>query len=168
MLIRRLVAADAQAYWETRNRGLKEFPDAFTTSVEEGLATTPSTLARRFGGNGADDFVLGAFTDDGVLVGQAGFKREARQKSRHTGSVIGMYVTPEQRGTGLGKRLLFALIEELRNVDGIEQVNLSVTHSNADARKLYIYAGFVPFGIERNAIKIDGVYYDKEFMALKL
>ena len=80
--------------------------------------------------------MLGAFTEDGVLVGQAGFKREAREKSRHTGSVIGMYVTPEQRGTGLGKRLLFALIEELRKVDGIEQVNLSVTHSNADARKL--------------------------------
>ena len=113
MLIRRLVAADAQAHWETRNRGLKEFPDAFTTSIEEGLAITPSTLARRFGGNGADDFVLGAFTDDGVLVGQAGFQREARQKSRHTGSVTGMYMTPEQRGTGLGKRLGLMLVRLL-------------------------------------------------------
>lgn len=83
MRIRRLVVEDAQAYWETRNLGLKEFPEAFTTSVEEGLAIAPSVLARRFGTHGADgsdDFVLGAFADDGVLIGYAGFQRESRKK----------------------------------------------------------------------------------------
>ena len=50
MEIRRLIAADAKGYWETRNRGLREIPEAFTTAYEEGLAASPDTLVRRFGG----------------------------------------------------------------------------------------------------------------------
>ncbi len=168
MEIRRLVAADAHAYWETRNRGLKEFPDAFTTSIEEGLATSPTTLVKRFGGGNSDDFLLGAFATDGTLSGCAGFQRESRQKNRHIGTLIGMYVVPELRGTGSGKKLLLALIDEVRQLHDMEQLNLSVTHSNESARQLYLHAGFVPFGIEKNAIKVDGVYYDKEYMVLAL
>ncbi len=168
MEIRRLVAADTHAYWETRNRGLKEFPDAFTTSIEEGLATSPTTLVKRFGGGNSDDFLLGAFATDGTLSGCAGFQRESRQKNRHIGTLIGMYVVPELRGTGSGKKLLLALIDEVRQLHDMEQLNLSVTHSNVSARQLYLHAGFVPFGIEKNAIKVDGVYYDKEYMVLAL
>ena len=168
MEIRRLIAADAHGYWETRNRGLKEFPDAFTTSIEEGLATSPLTLAKRFGGGDSDDFFLGAFATDGTLSGCAGFQRKSRQKSRHIGTLIGVYVAPEFRGSGAGKKLLLALIDEVRQLHGMEQLNLSVTHSNASARQLYLTAGFVPFGIEKNALKVDGVYYDKEYMALVL
>lgn len=168
MEIRRLVAEDAYAYWQTRNRGLKEFPDAFTTSLEEGLAISPATLAKRFGGGNSDDFLLGAFATDGTLSGCAGFQRELKQKSRHIGTLIGMYVVAEFRGTGSGKKLLLALIDDVRRLHGMEQLNLSVTHSNARARQLYLRAGFVPFGIEKNAIKVDGVYYDKEYMVLAL
>ncbi|MEQ1515634.1 MAG: GNAT family protein [Usitatibacteraceae bacterium] len=168
MLIRRLVLADAQEYWETRNRGLEEFPDAFTTSAEEGRATPPAKLAKRFGGTGVDDFFLGAFSDLGCLAGTAGFEREARQKNRHRGTLIGMYVIPEFRGSGLGRKLLHSLIDEVRKLPGMEQLNLTVTHSNEDARQLYLRAGFVPFGIERNAIKVGDAYYDKEYMALVL
>ena len=50
----------------------------------------------------------------------------------------------------------------------MEQINLTVTHRNAEARALYLKAGFVPFGVEKNALKVDGTYYDKEYMALTL
>lgn len=168
MQIRRLVAADADAYWSTRNRGLKEFPDAFTTSHEEGLATAPDKLALRFGREGSDDFVLGAFADDNTLAGYAGFQRESRVKNRHKGTLVGMYVVPEHRGGGTGKRLLEALITEVRQIRGMEQINLTVTQSNPGARNLYLAAGFVSFGIESHAIKVDGVYYAKEYMFLRL
>ena len=168
MLIRRLCDADAHAYWETRNRGLKELPEAFTTSLEEGLATNPTTLAKRFGGGDSEDFVLGAIADDGKLAGFAGFQRESRKKSRHKGTLVGMYVAPEFRGAGVGKQLLASLIEEVRRLDDMEQIKLSVTHTNVGARELYLRAGFVPFGVEKNGIKVDGVYYDKEYMALAL
>jgi L-amino acid N-acyltransferase YncA len=170
VVIRRLIAGDALLYWQTRNQGLKEFPDAFTTSYEEGVATPPEKLAKRFGSinNGNDDFVLGAFAEDGALLGTAGFTRESRVKQRHKGLVIGMYVKPMARGTGLGKRLLLALIEEARHIDGLEQLLLTVTHSNDAARNLYLRAGFVSFGVEPRAIRVDEVYYGKEFMWLGL
>ncbi len=167
-MIRRLATGDAQAYWQTRNRGLAEFPDAFTTSVEEGAATLPSELVKRFGANGSDDFVLGAFADDGSLVGYAGFQRETRQKNRHKGLLVGMYVVPEFRSRGLGQTLLLTLIEEVRAMHGMEKLNISVTLSNADARKLYLGAGFLPFGVEQNAIKVGVVSYAKEYMSLTL
>jgi len=147
---------------------LAEFPDAFTSSVEEGIAMQPAELAKRFGANGSDDFVLGAFTDDGSPAGYAGFQRETRQKNRHKGTRVGMYVAPEFRGRGLGQTLLRALIEEVRKLHGMEKLNLSVTHSNAGARGLYLRAGFVPFGAEQNAIKVGGISYAKEYMSLML
>lgn len=168
MLIRRLLAADARAYWETRNRGLQEFPDAFTTTYEEGLATSPEKLALRFGGNNSDDFVLGACAESGALAGCAGFQRELRLKNRHKGTLIGMYVLPEFRGQRVGQLLLGRLIDEVRSMDGMERLNLTVTHSNEGARTLYLKAGFVTFGLERNALKTGGRYYDKEHMVLVL
>ena len=57
---------------------------------------------------------------------------------------------------------------EARAIAGLEQINLTVTHSNAEARALYLEAGFVSFGVEKNALKVDGTYYDKEYMTLTL
>ncbi len=168
MQIRRLAAADALCYWDTRNRGLKEFPDAFTTTYEEGVATPPDQLARRFGGPGSDDFVLGAFAANGDLAGHAGFQRESRIKNRHRGTLIGMYVIPEYRSQRIGHSLLDGLIAEVRAVSGLEQIILTVTRSNEAARWLYLRAGFVSYGLERNALKVDGRYYDKEHMVLAL
>jgi len=50
----------------------------------------------------------------------------------------------------------------------VEQVILTVTHSNEAARMLYLRAGFVSFGIEKNALKFEGRYFDKEYMMLLL
>jgi ribosomal protein S18 acetylase RimI-like enzyme len=170
-IIRRLSAespTDIEQYWQVRNQGLKEFPDAFTTSYEEGIATAPEKLAKRFGGGNSDDFVIGAFSATDKLLGCTGFDRETRAKQRHKGKVIGMYVIPDARGTGLGRKILAALLAEAEQLKGLEQIILSVTHSNEGARSLYLSMGFVSFGIERNAIKVGQNYYDKEFMAFTL
>ncbi len=171
VVIRRLSAkspTDVAQYWLVRNQGLKEFPDAFTTSYEEGVATAPEKLAKRFGGENSDDFVIGAFSTTGKLLGCTGFERETRAKQRHKGKVIGMVVIPDARGAGLGRKILAALLLEAKQLEGLEQIVLSVTHSNEGARRLYLGMGFVTFGIERNAIKVGQNYYDKEFMALNL
>lgn len=171
VVIRRLRAelpADVAQYWQVRNQGLKEFPDAFTTSYEEGVATAPEKLAKRFGAENSDDFVIGAFSPTDKLLGCTGFERETRTKQRHKGKVIGMYVIPDARGAGLGRKILAALLHEAKQLNGLEQIILSVTHANEGARSLYIGVGFITFGIERNAIKVGQNYSDKEFMALNL
>ncbi len=171
VVIRRLRAespTDVAQYWQVRNQGLKEFPDAFTTSYEEGVAIAPEKLAKRFGRENSDDFVVGAFSTDDKLLGCTGFERETRTKQRHKGKVIGMYVIPDARGAGLGRKILAALLLETKQLEGLEQIILTVTHTNDGARSLYISAGFVSFGVEQNAIKVGQNYHDKEFMALSL
>lgn len=144
------------------------FPAAFTTSFEEGQATTPENLAKRFGGSGSDDFVIGAFDESGALVGFVALERETRLKIRHKAHVIGMFVAPGAQGNSLGKRLLDRLIEDARRLPGLERLLLTVTHSNDAARDLYLRAGFISFGVEKNALKFEGTYYDKEYFALTL
>ncbi len=123
-------------YSQLRNQALNELPDAFTTSYAEGVATAPEKLARRFGGNDSDDFVLGAFSAMDELLGYAGFERETRIKQRHKGKVIGMYVVPIARGAGLGRKIFAALLADVKQLSGIEQIILSVNHSNQGARSL--------------------------------
>jgi RimJ/RimL family protein N-acetyltransferase len=56
-----------------------------------------------------------------------------------------------------------------RALPGLEQVNLSVVIVNAAARGLYASLGFVPYGLERRALKLpDGTALDEEHMVLFL
>jgi RimJ/RimL family protein N-acetyltransferase len=43
-----------------------------------------------------------------------------------------------------------------------------VVQDNARARRLYASLGFVDYGIERNALKQNGRYYDEVLMAKDL
>ena len=117
---------------------------------------------------GADGNVFwGAFVDGG-LQGIVGLTREARTKNRHKGDVVAMYVAPEHRRRGLARALLQAVIDHARNAMGLEQLVLTVTHTNHGARELYRRAGFSTFGVEPRAIKVSGEYFDKDHMILFL
>lgn len=79
-----------------------------------------------------------------------------------------MYVAPEARSTGLGKALMLEVIKMARNLNGLEQLNLSVVSTNISAKKLYESLGFETYGLERNALKQNEEYFDEEFMVLQL
>jgi len=168
MDVRRLTESDAAEYRELRLRALREHPDAFTSSFEEDQLKPIDWARQRLGHRpeAPHDFVLGAFSG-GILVGILGLSVEPRKKVRHIGDVFGMYVAPEHAGRGAGKLLLHSCIARAREA-GLEQLRLTVTDGNARARSLYERAGFRLFGLERNAVKLDGRYHDKCHMALKL
>ena len=48
------------------------------------------------------------------------------------------------------------------------QVQLSVTANNAAARQLYASLGFEEYGLEREALCVNGELYDEVLMALAL
>jgi RimJ/RimL family protein N-acetyltransferase len=168
--VRALVRADAPAYRALRLRGLAEHPDAFTSDAEEEAAKPLAWTERRIGpkADAPHDVVLGAFGRDGALVGVVGLDVDTRRKVRHVGHVFGMYVPAEARGGGVGRALLRALIERARGVPGLERLKLTVTDGNAAARALYQHAGFVAWGTERDAIRLDGVPYDKVHMTMRI
>jgi RimJ/RimL family protein N-acetyltransferase len=164
MQIRRLGPDDALNYRALRIRALWEFPEAFTSSFEEDEKQPIEAWEVRLGGENM--IFWGAFEGD-TLCGMVGLERERRAKNRHKGTVIGMYVSQEYFGTGMGKALLDALLEGARDL-GLELLVLTVTEGNTVATNFYEAAGFRSFGIEPRAIKVDGRPYAKNHMYLEL
>jgi RimJ/RimL family protein N-acetyltransferase len=164
VLIRRLAAADAEPYLALRQRMLREHPDAFTSSHDEearrALAWTESRLTAQ---EAPPKFVLGAFSDDGALIGSVGLSGEERQKQRHKALLFGMFTAPEARGHGVGRALLHECLAQAAASPFLEQVILTVTEGNA-AEKLYAAAGFERFGVEPRAIQVEGRYFGKVHM----
>lgn len=155
MEIRQLTDADALAYHELRLRGLRDHPEAFTSSFEEESIKPLDWAQKRLAQSpeARYNFVLGAFSD-ARLIGILGVSVEPRTKIQHKGNVFGMYVAPEYAGRGAGQRLLTACIKRARGIPGLEQLQLTVTEGNVRAKSLYEKAGFRAFGLEPNSIRV--------------
>ncbi|HEY6991864.1 MAG TPA: GNAT family N-acetyltransferase [Bryobacteraceae bacterium] len=158
-MIRVLSNTDAGVFWQLRLRALREEPESFAMAFEE--ARMVGTLD-----SSGDSFVLGAFTP--ALSAMVGFFRRQGIKSRHKGVVWGMYVAPEVRGQGLAGSLMSALISRAASLPDLEQLVLEVVTTNEAARRLYFSLGFVPYGVERRALRIGNRYLDEELLSLDL
>lgn len=163
MHIRVLDEPDAALYQALRLNALQCNPEAFGSTYER-EADFPMEIVRERLKPAGDKFVLGAFDGKGSLVGIVSFVRESGQKSAHKGNVYGMYVAPEQRGQGLGKLLMNELISRASNCEGLEHINLTVISGNDLAKKLYQSLGFKAYGLENNALKYKGEYFDECLM----
>lgn len=163
--IRRLHPEDAASYRELRLRALREHPEAFATSYEEEQERSVAETAGRLA-PGAEQVTLGAFEQE-RLVGIATLIRPAKAKLRHRATLAAMYVVPEARERRLGRALLqqvLAVAEEW----GVSDVALAVTVGNDAARRLYAGAGFVSYGVEPRSLRVEGRFYDVEWMSLRL
>jgi GNAT superfamily N-acetyltransferase len=75
---------------------------------------------------------------DGALVGCGGFKEDMP----HAAYLKRMWIAPETRGLGLGKRLLHAL-EERAQALGYRKLRLETERSLTEAQQLYRSSGYV-------------------------
>ncbi|MEO7401087.1 MAG: GNAT family N-acetyltransferase [Polaromonas sp.] len=164
MNIRRLQPADAATYQRLRLRGLREHPEAFTSAYEEVLLQPLGTPEKRLASS--DEKVWGAFVE-GALAGMIGLNHEIRLQNRHKATLVGMYVADEFSGLGLGRALVTAVLQEARHC-GVELIVLTVTEGNRPACALYTRAGFSSFGVEPDAIRVNGVSHGKQHMFLQL
>ncbi|MBC5782756.1 GNAT family N-acetyltransferase [Ramlibacter sp. USB13] len=163
MQIRRLAPADALSFRSLRLRALREHPDAFTSSWEEERELGVEAAAARLAG---DTAFWGAF-QGAELYGFVGLEREHRAKNRHKATVVAMFVAPEVAGQGVGRALLSALLAHARSA-GLGSLVLTVTEGNERALNLYRAVGFRSFGIEPDAIRIEGRSHGKNHMHLDL
>jgi ribosomal protein S18 acetylase RimI-like enzyme len=163
--IRRLTRADIAAFRALRLDGLQRHPEAFGSSYEEESAYAPEDFGR-FLPESAPGGTFGAFVD-GALVGVAALVVPPKLKQRHKGDLMAVYLAPAHRRAGLARRLIEAILAEAR-AGGLLSVRLTVTVGNQAARRLYLGLGFVPYGLERRAVCVDGVFHDDELMALEL
>ncbi|WP_338827498.1 GNAT family protein [Bradyrhizobium sp. 27S5] len=160
--IRRLLPEDAALYRDIRLEALRLSPEAFGSAYETESAHPVGWFAERLE-RGA--VILGAFRG-GELAGIVGFVVAEGPKRRHKGELVGMYVRSAARRTGVGGLLIDAALDLA--AETVELVLIGVVKGNEQAHRLYRSAGFVEYGIERRALKIDGRYYDDILMAKDL
>ncbi len=165
LLIRRLTPADVAPYRALRLRALHEHAEAFTSSYEEESLRPESAAAQRLAETSSTRF-WGAFVD-GVLAGTVGLDFDQRLKARHKAMVIGMFVAPEFTRRGIARALIATLVRDAR-ASQIELLILTVTDGNHGAQQLYLDTGFVSFGIEPRAIRVQNRYFAKNHMYLNL
>ena len=140
---------------------IREYPAAFTTDYSQvrhrpfGMLVEHLRELERTTG-----FRLGAFDARGELVGTVRLIPRSGPKLAHSGDVVFLYVRRDRQREGIGRALLERLIEEAARIDGLEQLELSVSSDSAAARRLYEQVGFEVSGVLRRQIRIDDTYHD--------
>ncbi|MFE8699671.1 GNAT family N-acetyltransferase [Cytobacillus sp. FJAT-54145] len=163
MEIRVLEPKDAALYREIRLEALKNHPEAFSSGYEEEKEFSLAKTETRLGGG--NFFTFGAF-EQNELLGVVTLIVESKLKIKHRANIVAMYV--KRKRLGIGKRLMLEAIKKARELEGIEQVYLTVTSSNEPAKRLYQSLGFETYGLDKRALKIGDDYYDDELMVLFL
>jgi ribosomal protein S18 acetylase RimI-like enzyme len=159
--LRRLTAADAEAYRELRLEALQRDPEAFGSTFEFESSQPLAWFADRI----TNSEVFGAFRG-AELAGVAGLRIPPNPTEAHKALLWGMYVKPDARNTGLGRQLIETISAAAR--PRAELIQLTVVSGNEPARRLYARLGFLEYGIEKHSIKKDGRYYDEVLMARDL
>jgi len=154
MEVRRLTSTDLEEYFSLRLEALDNAPDAFLVTSEEERKRGNGFFAGILAREDQENVIFGGFID-GKLRGCAGVYQEvSRVKTAHKATLWGMYVKPENRGTGLSRNLLAAVVVHARDKMGAESLYLCVEGRNARARALYEKMGFQLWGVEPKAIRI--------------
>jgi RimJ/RimL family protein N-acetyltransferase len=167
--IARLLTPDgAEAYARLRRAMLIDVPRAFASSPGEAHGEKPEAIVEYL----ADPCQAIAVVDHphkpGELAAAAGIMRMKHRKMNHRVNIWGVYCVPELRGQGLGRAAMVRAIERARDWDGVEVIGLSVSARSPGALALYESLGFVRWGLEPDAMRIDGEAFDEVHLALRL
>jgi ribosomal protein S18 acetylase RimI-like enzyme len=150
---------DIKAYYQLLTKAITDEPQFFRVAavdIQGEIFPTKDTF---------ENFTLGAFSDDGELLGTAGFKRDLFVKLKHKGLIFRMYVSEKAKGLGLGRKLLQALIEKACQDKSLKQIYLTVVATNRRAKSLYLSEGFEVFSTERNSIQMaENEFVDEDSM----
>ena len=161
--IRPITREEAQTWRALRLEAMRAYPRAFSASPDDWERLPMEEVAGRIPMPGGDDVLFGFYLD-GELMGCAGFMREAGAKEKHKGYLWGVYLRAALQGRGLGVRLTQTVIDWAR--PRVDLLRCSVSSDNLGAKALYLRLGFVLYGTEPRAIRIDGRDYDEDHLVM--
>jgi ribosomal protein S18 acetylase RimI-like enzyme len=142
--IRRIEAGEGPALRDLRLRALRDAPDAFTVTYEEGLALPDAywtEWATELAEGGAS-FGLAA-KHDGRWIGMA--VGDPHRDHPGEAGLFAMWVDPAARGAGVARALVEGVVAWARSA-GFPAIWLRVTVSNDAAVRLYTRCGFTDEG----------------------
>ena len=154
--VRLLTADDWMELRAARLAALAEAPYAFSSTLSREQEFTEQTWRERAGSGRTF-----AAWEGGTIVGLAtGLPEEAQWH------LVGMWVSPKVRGTGVADNLVVAVCELARQ-SGFGSVMLWVTEVNGRARAFYRRLGFAPTGA-RQLVRPDEPENWEEELTLQL
>jgi ribosomal protein S18 acetylase RimI-like enzyme len=155
---------DAAMLLALRLEALLLYPEAFAADVAMTIADGAEAWVNRITDyaktqSGAIHIALAG--DE--LVGMAGIVRGHWPKTRHSGTLWGVYVKPAWRGLQIGAGIVngcvaWAIENELT------VVNLGVVNTNISAIRCYTHCGFTQIGIQPRSTYYQGSYHDELLM----
>ena len=144
MELRRIRKHDAARLRELRLRALRDAPHAFATSFERAQERPPhhwEDFAAK--SEVAETQVTLVVVDDARWLAMSSCFLD--EQDPHTAWLVQMWVDPESRGLGLGRRLVEATVDWAR-ARGVTWLKTSVSEGNAAAEALYKAVDFHPTG----------------------
>jgi len=141
--IRRFESLELRTYRDLRLRALNDSPDAFASTLARESTRTDEEWRGRLerGVNSRHDFPALAFVGD-VPAGIAWARLDERPGIAH---LFQVWVAPEHRAIGVGRRLVEAAIAWSRR-SGARVLELAVTRNASAAMGLYRDLGFSEVG----------------------
>lgn len=150
-----------QLYKALRLEALKAEPQAYCSTYEEESQAPDSFWQARLeeAKTGDTGWLLFAKKAN-KLIGTMG---AYRKKDDDFVNIVGVYVTSNERGKGVGKKLMEALLTEIKKNSNIKKACLCVSIEQKPAINLYQNLGFKIVGRE-NKLMGDQKYYEEYIM----
>ncbi len=166
LTIRPLEIDDFAMFLEIQREALVQSPELFGSDYEwfESLSILSKEQRYEKYMNFPYQYILGAVDDEGNIAGMIGYSSEDSSKTRHKGTVWGLFVRPEFRGKGIATIMVMSVLETAQDMLDVEQVQLAVSTQNEASYGLYLRLGFNVFGTELHAMKIGDSYVDEYHM----
>jgi ribosomal protein S18 acetylase RimI-like enzyme len=142
--ISRITPDDGPELRAVRLTALADAPFAFGATLAEEAARSDAEWSdrARWGAAGAERITVLARWEQRVVGIAGGYREQAGADEVH---LVSMWTAPEARRSGLGRRLVNAVIDWAADT-GASAVGLWVTRGNAPAQLLYESMGFVETG----------------------
>jgi ribosomal protein S18 acetylase RimI-like enzyme len=142
---------------DIRLTALQTEPTAFGSSYEEEVNFTEAEWKRRTAN------ALFALLDNRP-VGTITYLINERTKTKHIAQIFGVYVDPDYRGHGVGRKMLEKVLDLIGENKNIVKVRLTVNVQRIAAITLYKSSGFVIVGVLKKELRVGEEFYDEVIM----
>jgi len=161
VVIREGNLGDVNRFRKLRLFALQESPLAFGQDYETSLNYSPEIWQERLQN---DEHSVTFIAEHGQkLMGMTGILRRPLPKTKHSATIVGVFVHPEWRGLRIADSLIDACIEWAMS-KGVVIVKLSVNAENTSAIRCYQRCGFSIYGTEPMGTFYNDQYYDGYMM----
>ena len=109
--------------------------------------------------------MFGSFVENELVATAAVGYTSRFPSSRHKMVMWGVFTSPRYRRRGLSRQVVDSAIQHAFG-SGVHRLNLQVYVPNEPAIAMYRSIGFVEYGIEAEAVFINGQYHDGVHMTL--